>query len=77
MVPGMTHCRGGPGADSFDAQRAIEDWVERGMAPTRIEASHVENGTVTATHPLCPYPETARYRGRGDTDRSDSFVCTQ
>jgi feruloyl esterase len=75
MVPGMTHCRGGPGTDQFDAQRAIEAWVERGQAPDRIEASHTENGSVTHTRPLCPYPQQARYRGTGDQSRSASFVC--
>lgn len=74
MVPGMTHCRGGPGTSQFDAQSAIENWVERGVAPDRIEASRLP-GTEARTRPLCPYPQQARYRGTGDTDRSSSFVC--
>src|SRR5690606_3172779 len=36
MVPGMAHCRGGAGTDQFDAQAAIEAWVERGEAPERL-----------------------------------------
>lgn len=75
MVPGMAHCRGGSGTDQFDAQAAIEAWVERGEAPARIEARRVENGTVTRSRPLCPYPQTARYDGRGDTNDASSFVC--
>jgi feruloyl esterase len=75
MVPGMAHCRGGTGTDRFDAQRAIEDWVERGIAPDRIEAARVENGETVRTRPLCPYPLVARYQGSGDTDRTGSFRC--
>jgi feruloyl esterase len=76
MVPGMKHCRGGPGTSDFDAQRAIEAWVERGIAPDRIEASHREDGTVTRTRPLCPYPQTAQYDGTGDTNDAANFVCS-
>ena len=77
MVPGMTHCRGGPGASQFDAQKAIEAWVERGVAPDRIEASHAEDGVVTRTRPLCPYPQTAQYDGTGDTNDAANFVCAE
>ena len=76
MAPGMQHCRGGPGPNQFDAQAAIEAWVEQGIAPNRIEASLVEDGNVTRTRPLCAYPEIARYIG-GDTDRAESFACSQ
>jgi feruloyl esterase len=75
MVPGMGHCGGGTGTDQFDAQRAIEDWVERGIEPARIEASRIEGDEVVRTRPLCPYPQLARYRGTGNSDRSGSFVC--
>jgi len=77
MVPGMTHCRGGPGTDRFDAQTAIEAWVEQGDPPERLQASRVEDGTVSRTRPLCPYPETARYTGAGDSDAAANFVCTE
>lgn len=75
MVPGMTHCRGGPGTDRFDAQAAIEAWVERGVPPARLEAAHVENGRAIRTRPLCPYPQEAVYDGSGSTDDADNFVC--
>jgi feruloyl esterase len=77
MVPGMTHCRGGPGTDQFDAQAAVEAWVERGVAPASIEARHVEDGDATRTRPLCPYPQVARYDGSGDTDDTRNFVCAE
>ncbi|MGE5724992.1 MAG: tannase/feruloyl esterase family alpha/beta hydrolase [Acidobacteriota bacterium] len=57
MVPGMQHCFGGPGADSFgepgttvpkdpghDMQLAVEQWVEKGTTPGAIVASkHVND----------------------------------
>ena len=30
MVPGMGHCKGGPGPDTFDPVEAVNDWVENG-----------------------------------------------
>jgi tannase/feruloyl esterase len=59
MVPGMLHCSGGPGPSSFDMLSALEAWVERGTAPDRIMASHVTNGIVDRSRPLCPYPNAA------------------
>ena len=35
MAPGMAHCDGGPGPNSFDMQ-AMEQRVERGSAPESI-----------------------------------------
>ena len=56
MAPGMGHCRGGPGPDTFDALSALEAWVEEDRAPERIVASKLEGGEVVRTRPLCPYP---------------------
>jgi len=75
MVPGMGHCAGGPGPTSFDALTAVEQWVERGVAPTQILASHKENSVTTMTRLLCPYPQEAVYTGRGDTNDAANFIC--
>jgi feruloyl esterase len=75
MVPGMAHCRGGVGTDRFDAQSAIEAWVERGQAPASIAASRMEDDKVTRTRPLCPYPQVAKYDGSGDTNDAANFRC--
>src|SRR3954453_18739636 len=45
MLPGVGHCRGGQGPDSFGALSAIVDWVEHGKAPdsfvtTKSPTSH-------------------------------------
>jgi feruloyl esterase len=75
MVPGMQHCSGGPGPDSFDSLTALERWVEHGIAPKQIIASKLTSGVVTRTRPLCPYPQVARYKGKGSTDDAANFRC--
>jgi feruloyl esterase len=74
-VPGMRHCSGGPGPNSFDSLGALEQWVEHGEAPDRIIATHRTNGVVDRTRPLCPYPQVARYLGTGSIDDAVNFVC--
>jgi feruloyl esterase len=71
----MGHCNGGDGTDTFDMLSAIEQWVERGKAPDRIEASRVPDGKTDRTRPLCPYPQVAKYNGSGSTDDAANFVC--
>jgi feruloyl esterase len=75
MVPGMGHCRGGTGTDTFDAIDALDSWVRQGAAPERIEAARMEGGEVVRTRPLCAWPKQAVYVGDGDTDVSASFEC--
>jgi feruloyl esterase len=75
MVPGMGHCSGGEGPSEFDKVGPLEQWVEQGRAPERIVASHLKNGQVDRTRPLCPYPQLARYTGTGNTDDAANFVC--
>lgn len=92
MVPGMQHCEGGPGADSFgqvgnlnfdDPSRSVDAalvrWVEKGKAPREIIASKSGEGGEKEglTRPLCPYPQAAKYKGSGDTNDAGSFVCAK
>ena len=74
-APGMGHCSGGPGPNQFDALTALEQWVEKGIAPDRLLASHITNGKVDRTRPLCPYPQVARWKGTGSTDEAANFTC--
>ena len=39
MAPGVTHCSGGPGPNTFDMQAVLEEWVEKGKAPDQIIAT--------------------------------------
>ena len=75
MAPGMGHCRGGEGPNTFDKIGALERWVEQGIAPDLLPASHSTNGTVDRTRPLCPYPQAAKYAGTGSIDAAANFAC--
>jgi feruloyl esterase len=75
MLPGVAHCVGGPGTDTFDKVGAMESWIATGTAPARIEASHLTNGVVDRTRPLCPFGQVARWDGGGRTDAASSFSC--
>lgn len=93
MLPGVQHCGGGPGPDTFgqsanwpatDPQHnirvALENWVEQGTAPATLIATKVEGekaGEATMTRPMCPYPQSAQYKGSGDTNSAESFVCAR
>jgi len=99
MAPGMQHCMGGPGPNSFgqfvpdfpqvstntdrhnNIFNALEQWVEKGTPPGPIIATKYVNDSdpaqgVKMTRPLCPYPQTAKYKGTGDTNDAANFVCT-
>lgn len=75
MAPGMGHCGGGPGPNSFDALTALEQWVELGKAPETLIASRPLDGGGQRTRPLCLYPLSARWTGRGSTDDAANFTC--
>jgi len=83
LAPGVHHClsgdspSGGPGPNIFDVLTPLEKWVERGVAPDRIIASHLTGETVDRTRPLCPYPQEAKYIGIGSIDDATNFVCTR
>jgi feruloyl esterase len=75
LAPGMGHCGGGEGPSVFDKIGPLERWVEQGKAPDMLPASHVIDGKVDRTRPLCPYPQVARYKGNGSIDDAMSFEC--
>ncbi len=75
MIPGMQHCAGGQGTDQFNKMAVMERWREDGKAPDQIVASHVTNGQVAMTRPLCPYPQVAVYEGSGSTNDAGNFTC--
>jgi hypothetical protein len=94
VVPGMGHCGGGAGPDPTDIGerlrpgqdaahsviRALERWVETGVAPHEIVATKYrmedEPGSgVVRTRPICPYPAIAIWNERGDRDDAASYSC--
>ena len=77
MVPGMGHCGGGPGPNTFDPLRTLDRWVSDGTPPDKIIASHLTDGKVDRTRPLCPWPQVARFKGSGNSDDAAQFVCKE
>jgi feruloyl esterase len=75
MAPGMAHCSGGEGPDTFDKIGAMEQWVEQGKTPEQIIAAHKTAGKIDRTRPLCPYPQVAHYNGTGSIDEASNFSC--
>jgi len=75
MIPGVGHCSGGAGPDTFNALAALEQWVEKGIAPTQIPASKVTAGKTEFTRPLCVYPQVEQYKGTGDINDAANFTC--
>jgi Tannase and feruloyl esterase len=88
-VPGMNHCFGGVGAYAIDYVTYMEAWVEHGMAPDKLRATHLVDATTvppfihvfpatpaaaTFSRPVYPYPLQARYKGSGDPNDWASFV---
>ena len=74
VLPGVYHCRGGPGADEFDSVTALDRWVEQGRAPTAMKAKRSSDGALS--RPVCQYPALPRYNGKGDPSLAESFRCT-
>jgi Tannase and feruloyl esterase len=75
VAPGMGHCGGGGGAEPTDigerlrpaqdpahsVARALQSWVETGVAPRQIIATKYRidddpTSGVLRTRPVCPYP---------------------
>ena len=75
MIPGMGHCGGGPGTNDFDKVGVLEQWVEDGVAPDKIIASHLKDGVADMTRLLCPYPMIAQWKGTGSTSDAANFAC--
>jgi len=76
LAPGMLHCGGGPGPNQFDTLTPLEQWVENGIAPGAIIATHTTGGVVDIQRPLCPYPQVARQiNPAGSTVQASNFHC--
>ncbi len=96
MVPGVQHCLGGPGPNAFGQfaapsqpsdphtamTAALEHWVEAGIAPDSIIATHASNpfefdprqATPANAELVCAYPKIA-VSTQGDFAAPSSFRC--
>jgi feruloyl esterase len=75
MAPDMQHCSGGTGPNSFDTLTPLENWVERGIAPESLLATHRTEGVVDRTMPICMFPRQAEYRGSGNVNDASTWSC--
>jgi feruloyl esterase len=72
LMPGVEHCRGGPGADQVELLDALDSWVESGRAPDLVVGSKADG---SLTRPHCAWPTVARYRGSGDANTPANWTC--
>ncbi|MGO1068831.1 tannase/feruloyl esterase family alpha/beta hydrolase [Lysobacter sp. CA199] len=76
LVPGNDH-GAGSALTQIDWAGAIVDWVEKGVAPTRLTYTFIQPGsTAPRSLPVCLYPQYPRYDGRGDISAAASYTCT-
>lgn len=71
MVPGMGHCSdaGLGSASEWDRLAPMIDWVENGIAPDSIVATHTtSDGTIDNERVLCPWPLQPTYIGSTEDD---------
>lgn len=68
----------------YNVRTALELWVEKGTAPAAIIATKEAVGQPGAgsappapamTRPLCPFPQVAKFKGSGNTNSAENFVC--
>lgn len=66
------------------ALAALIDWVENHKAPRQLLGVTDPDGLlgnsfgdIEMTRPICMYPLVARYKGHGDTNDADNFVCSK
>ncbi|MDO5622985.1 MAG: tannase/feruloyl esterase family alpha/beta hydrolase [Paracoccus sp. (in: a-proteobacteria)] len=74
VVPGMTHCGGGPALDDFDPLTLLEGWMDSGEAPTQMPATGTAFPGVT--QPVCVWPAEAHFTG-ADPAQAASYECRE
>lgn len=86
LVPGMAHglsngttnTNANPPLPTHDQlYNALTDWVEKGIAPTRIDISTAATTAfpVVKSRPICPYPQKATYTS-GDPNTATAYTCS-
>ena len=74
-VPGMGH---GTGVfiPAWDSLAALENWVEKGVAPATGMAYDTVAATYGRTRPLCQHPAWPKYKGSGSVDAAVNYTCS-
>jgi pimeloyl-ACP methyl ester carboxylesterase len=86
LLPGVGHGAGVRDTDRVDFFSAVEAWVEQNVAPERLIDTHLKDGDlrhqwefpidpthIQFTRPLYPYPDRAKFTGRGDANNAANF----
>jgi feruloyl esterase len=72
MVPGMGHCRGGDGPDTFDTIGTLEAWREKSVTPTQMIGFNTRS---SLSRPICSYPQYPKYKGSGNLKDASNWSC--
>jgi hypothetical protein len=76
LAPGVDHGFRGAGGTPAGTFEALVRWVEGDKAPEKLIAEKRDrSGKVILTRPLFPYPQVAKYKGKGSTDEAENFVA--
>jgi feruloyl esterase len=85
LVPSMAHGLNNGSANNAanpplpthdQLYKALTDWVEKGIAPGRIDISSAATAAGPGkSRPICPYPQKATYRS-GDPNTAVSYACS-
>lgn len=83
FAPGMGHCGGGEGPNTWDKLPALVDWVENSKAPDSIIVTHSTGDVVDNERLLCPYPQEPVYIGPAGAQNdqrhwlAENFSCQE
>ncbi len=72
LMPGVEHCRGGPGADQVGLLDALDDWVSSDTSPDRLIGTKADK---SLTRPHCAWPNVAQFGGSGDVNDPSAWQC--
>ena len=73
-APGYGHAVSTHFNATWDSLTALEQWAEHGVAP-RNQVTTDTVGVPGRKRPLCDYPLWPKYKGSGDVNAAESFVC--
>jgi len=74
LAPGMHHCGGGPGPNTWTRSPALESWVEHGSRPSRSSPPNM-TGPWSTGPDRCARTRRRRPTGTRQRERASSFVC--
>ena len=75
MVPGMGHCGGGEGPNTFDMLAALERLGGARQTTRSDPGLAFHQWCRQSNASMCPYSQRAVYRGAGGIDDAASFAC--